>query len=131
MQNIVKETVTQQTPGGASTISATSAQDTQTQTIVNVIYFISGVIEVTLLFRFLLKVSGANPGSIFVSLIYGFTQFLTLPFTSIFSAATSTGVEVRSVFEPATLIAMLVYAVVAWGIVKLVAILAGQSNEEL
>lgn len=131
MQNLVKQTVAKSSNGGVATVAKESATDTQTQTVASIIYFISGVIEVALVFRFVLKITGANPGSNFVSWIYGFTQFLIMPFQGIFSSAATTGIEVRAVFEPATLVALFVYALAAWGIVKLIAIAAGQSNEEL
>ena len=131
MQNVVKETVTQSNNTGVSTVARESSTDTQTQTVANIIYFVAGLLEIALLFRFVLKITGANPSSGFVSGIYGFTQLLTLPFRGIFSSAVTTGVEVRAIFEPATLIAMIVYALLAWGLVKLLAIMTGHSNEEL
>lgn len=121
MQNTIKET----------TVAQVSTTDTTTQTFANVIYFIAGLFEVALLFRFILKITGANPGSGFVSGIYSFTNLLVMPFRGIFSSTATPGAEVRAFFEPATLIAMLVYAVVAWGLVRLVAIASGRSNEEL
>jgi hypothetical protein len=131
MENIVKETVTQNSPAGSATVSKVSSTDTNTQTIASIIYFIFGLFEILLGFRLILKMTGANPGSGFVSGIYSFTQLLILPFRGIFSSAVSTGLEVKAIFEPATLVAMVVYALVAWGLVKLIAILAGHSNEEL
>jgi hypothetical protein len=131
MQQVTKETLTQQTADGSSTVAQVSTTDTQTQTAANIIYFIAGVLEITLLFRFIFRITGANPGSGFVSGIYGFTQFLILPFRGIFSPAASEGIEVRSIFEPATLIAMIVYAIIAWGAVRLIAIVSGHSSEEL
>jgi len=131
MQNVVKETIFQKSSNGVAAATTMDTTDTPTQTVANIIYFIAGLFEVTLLFRFILKVTGANPGNAFVSGIYGFTQFLIMPFRGIFPSATGTGVEVRSVFEPATIVALMVYAFLAWGIVKLVGILAGRSSEEL
>lgn len=121
MQNHIKETV----------ISNENTTDTQTQTVANSIYFIMGLIEVILLFRFILKVTGANPSSGFVAGIYSLSQILILPFRGIFSSAITPGVEVKAFFEPATLIAMIVYAVLAWGLVRMIAIMAGRSTEEL
>lgn len=131
MQNVVKETVVQRSPEGTASVAKVSASDTASQTLANIIYFIAGLFEIALGFRLVLKVMGANPGSGFVSFIYGFTQLLIMPFRGIFPTAVSSGIEVRSVFEPAVLVAMVVYATLAWGIVKLVAILSGQSSEDL
>ncbi len=67
------------------------------------------------MFRFLLKLTGANPGAGFTSFIYGVTYVFTAPFLSVFHITKIAG----SIFEWTTLLAMLVYGLVAWGIVKL------------
>jgi len=58
---------------------------------------------------------GANPLAGFTSFIYGVTYVFTAPFLSVFRITHIAG----SIFEWTTLLAMLVYALVAWGIVKL------------
>lgn len=131
MQNTIKETVTQRTNSGVATVAQESSTDTQTQTIANIIYFVVGLVEIVLVFRFLFKITGANPASGFVYWIYNVSQLMIMPFSGIFSSAVTPGVEVRAVFEPATLIALLVYGLLAWGLVRLVAIVAGHSSEEL
>lgn len=83
-----------------------------------VIWYILGVIEVLLAFRFVLRLLGANPNSGFVSLIYGVSSPFIAPFRGIFPTPSFEG----SVLEWATLIAMIVYAVVAYGIVYLLQI---------
>ncbi len=88
----------------------------------NFIYYILGVLEVLLAFRLVLRLLGANPASGFVNFIYDLSGIFTKPFTAIFSRATTEGLETTSVFEPETLIAMVVYALVAFGIVKLLLI---------
>ena len=95
--------------------------DTKTTTS-NVVYYVLGVIEVLLALRFIMKLLGANPGSGFVDFIYDFSGVFIAPFTGIFSRATTTGVETTSIFEPETLIAGLVYWLIAWGIVKLMSV---------
>ncbi|MEL1136574.1 YggT family protein [Desulfitobacterium sp. THU1] len=93
------------------------------QSIKRIVYYILGVIEVLLAFRFIFKLLGANPASGFVSGIYTMTSIFLSPFIGIFRTASARGVETQAVIEPANLVAMLVYAVIAWGIVKLVEIL--------
>jgi len=88
----------------------------------NIVYYILGVIEVLLAFRLVFKLLGANPQSPFVSLIYSVSQAFLSPFTGIFRSAVNKGIEAQSVLEPTTIIAMIVYAVIAWGIVKLIEI---------
>lgn len=86
----------------------------------NIVWFIVGLIEVLLAFRFVLKLLGANPSSGFVDFIYGITGILTAPFDKIFSVAKpETGDVVGSVFEPSILVAAIVYALLGWGIVKM------------
>jgi len=87
-----------------------------------IIYWILGVLETLLAFRLLLKLFGANPKSIFVSIIYSVSQVFVYPFVGIFKPAVSSGIEVQSILEPATVIAMIVYALVVLGIVKLIEI---------
>lgn len=82
-------------------------------------YYILGVLEVLFAFRFFFKLLGANPLSPFVSFIYALTKVLLYPFVGIFKTSI---IETQAVFEPATLIGMIVYALIAWGIVKLIEI---------
>lgn len=98
------------------------------QTIEYIVYFILGVIEILLMFRFIFKVLGANASSGFVNFIYDISDIFVLPFVGIFSSGTAQGVETTAVFEPATLVAMLVYAAIGWGIVRLVQVLSGQNQ---
>ena len=86
------------------------------------IYYILGLIEVLLLFRFLFKLLGANPNNGFVSFLYSITSILIAPFNGIFNSFVSQGLTSKSVLEPATLIAMIVYAVIARGIIGLIRI---------
>ncbi|MEX1112591.1 MAG: YggT family protein [Candidatus Andersenbacteria bacterium] len=83
-----------------------------------VIWYILGVLEVLLAFRFLLRLFGANPASGFVSFIYGVSAPFIAPFRAIFP----TPAFDQSVLEWSTLIAMVVYAVVAYGIIHLLQI---------
>jgi hypothetical protein len=86
------------------------------------VYYILGVLEVLFAIRLIFKLLGANPTSGFVSLIYSMTGLFLTPFTSIFRTAVTKGVETQSILEPATIIGMIVYSLVAWGIIKLIEI---------
>lgn len=92
------------------------------------IYYILGLIEVLLLFRFVFKLLGANPNNGFISFIYSIAGIFTSPFTGIFNSFISQGLAAKSILEPATLIAMVVYAVIAWGIVSLIRIKAEKND---
>ncbi|HZK55749.1 MAG TPA: YggT family protein [Desulfosporosinus sp.] len=95
------------------------------------VYFVLGVLEVLLAFRLVFKLLGANPQSPFVSIIYSISQAFLSPFSGIFKSAVNKGFETQSVLEPTTMIAMIVYAVVAWGIVKLIEIGKPSENKEI
>lgn len=84
-----------------------------------IIYYLLGLLETLLIFRFIFKLLGANPQSGFVAGIYAITGGMLAPFSGIFSPFITRGAETQSVFEPATLIGMLVYALIAWGLVRL------------
>ncbi|HEY8911226.1 MAG TPA: YggT family protein [Desulfosporosinus sp.] len=85
-----------------------------------IVYYILGILEVLFAFRLVFKLLGANPESPFVSFIYTLSQAFLAPFSGIFRSAVTKGIEAQAVLEPTTIIAMIVYAVVAWGIVKLI-----------
>lgn len=96
-----------------------------------IVYYILGVLEVLFAFRLVFKLLGANPQSPFVSFIYSVSQAFLAPFSGIFRSAVTKGIEAQSVLEPMTIIAMIVYAVVAWGIVKLIEISMPSKNNEI
>lgn len=88
-----------------------------------IVYYVLGVLEVLLAFRLIFKLLGANPTSPFVSFIYTLTQIFIYPFTGIFPTAATKGLETQAILESTTIIAMIVYAVIAWGIVRLIGIM--------
>ena len=96
-----------------------------------IVYYILGVLEVLFAFRLVFKLLGANPQSPFVSFIYTVSQAFLSPFSGIFRSAVTKGIEAQSVLEPMTLIAMIVYGIVAWGIVKLIEISRPLQNPEI
>ncbi len=50
-----------------------------------IVWYILGLLETALAFRFVLKLLGANPEAGFTSFIYGVTSIFTAPFLSVFS----------------------------------------------
>ena len=72
---------------------------------------------------------GANPDSIFVSLIYTVSGAFLAPFRGIFRSAVTNGIETKAVLEPMTIIAMIVYALLAYGIVRLIEIYATPKDQ--
>jgi hypothetical protein len=92
--------------------------------ITSIIYFLLGVLEVILGLRFIFRLLGANEASSFISFLYGVSHGFVGIFNGIFNDQSigSTGV-----FEISTLLAMLIYALIAWGIVSLVRVIFFQN----
>jgi len=103
------------------TRSVDSRASTKT-TVINLVWFIYGVIAILLALRFILKLTGANGSAGFVSFIYSVSSVLSGPFDAIFGVTTATTTHFTSVFEPSILVAIVVYGLIAWGIVKLLQI---------
>jgi len=81
-----------------------------------VVWFVAGVLLVLLAFRFVFALLGANPANGFANFIYTTSHPFVAPFFNLFSYNFRAGV---SHFETYTLVAMAVYAVVAWGLARL------------
>ena len=79
------------------------------------VWYILGFIEAVLAFRFLLRLLAANPAAGFTDFVYSLSYPFVAPFLNVFPAMRVEG----SVFEWATILAMIVYWLLAWGIVKL------------
>lgn len=90
-----------------------------------VIWFIVGVINVLLITRFILLLLGANRDAGFVDFIYWVTSPLVAPFVGIFGEPTYG----RFMFDWSSLIAIAVYTLLAWGIVKLMTL--ARPHEEI
>lgn len=78
-------------------------------------WYLLSLLEVLLAFRFVLKFTGANAQAGFTNFIYSVTWPFATPFIAVFPKTTIEG----SVFEWTTLLAMLVYWMLALAIVRL------------
>ena len=101
------------------TVASTAGPKT---TVANIVWYVYGLVAILLALRFVLKLTGANSSNGFVDFIYSLTKVFTAPFDSIFGVTTASSQTVTAVFEPSIIIAMVVYALIAWGIVKLLQI---------
>lgn len=120
---VIRETVT----SDGETVSRTKKVSTDDREVrandsrnlaERVVWFIAGLILILLAFRFILSLLGANRNNAFADFIYSASQPLVDPFFGLFSYNNyDYGV---SRFEVYTLFAMLVYAVLAWGISALI-----------
>ena len=91
-----------------------------------VVYYIGGVIISLLVLRVILQLLGANQGNGFVDFIYGLSGFFAAPFYGIFSYQPTYGV---STLEVSTLVAIVIYALLTWGVAKLFTL--GSTREDV
>lgn len=83
----------------------------------NVVWFIAGVLLIVLAFRFVLMLLAANQENTFANFVYTLSYPFAAPFFGLFGYTIRYGV---SQLELSTLVAMAVYALVAFGITRLI-----------
>lgn len=99
-------------------------EDQSMKTISRILYFLLGVIEILLLARFLLLLFGANLEAGFAQLVKILTDPLMFPFVGLFPPRMGETI----IFSSSTLVAMVVYAILFYGIVKLIKILKSRNS---
>lgn len=112
----VRETTTQQ--GDTTVQRQATVQRELTPGIVvaqRIIWFFAGAISVVIALRFVLLLLGANRDAGFTDFVYSLSAPFIAPFIGIFGEPTYG----TSVFEISSLLAIAIYLLVAWGIVKL------------
>jgi hypothetical protein len=82
-----------------------------------VVWYVLGIVEALLMFRFILRMLGANPAAGFTNFIYSLSLPFVAPFLNVFALGRVEGSPY--VIEWSTLLAMMVYAVLAYGIIKI------------
>jgi uncharacterized protein YggT (Ycf19 family) len=136
METIEKEKSTSVMPPEAQGAPTIGAKPIQAQTVVNpirlrfrgvqVVWYLLGLIEVMLLLRFILKFIGANQAA-------GFTQFIyaiSYPFAGAFMNVVGPARIGNSVIDWSILMAIIIYSLVAWGIVKIFVMSQPVSDQE-
>jgi hypothetical protein len=118
-------------PEEASTTRTTSSVEEEASpprsvVAVRIVYYILGVIEVILAFRFVLALLGANRANDFAQFVFNLSLPFVQPFFGLFKYEPTYG---SSQFEIYTLVAMAVYAVVAWGIASLIRLPRGTDED--
>jgi len=98
---------------GAVEHASTSVAGSYNFRLAAIVGFIVGVVDILIAGRFLGKLLGASSQSAFVNFIYHVSAPLVAPFAGIFG---DTGSK-SNLFETASLVAIVVYAVIGWGIV--------------
>ena len=84
--------------------------------ITRVVWFVFGAIDVLIAARFALLLFGANAAAGFVRFIYAVSDVFMAPFVAIFNTQRVSGIT----FEWSALVAIAVYALIAWGIAALI-----------
>lgn len=92
--------------------------------VARVIWWIAGVVIALLALRVILMLFGANEGSPFVGFIYAVSQIFAWPFYGIFPQPAYGA----SALDSASLVAMIVYALIAWGLARLTTLTARHSE---
>jgi hypothetical protein len=87
--------------------------------VTQLIWLFLGFLEGVLGLRFIFKLIGVNPANAFATLLYKVTDFFVAPFANLTGAPAAGGM----VFEFSTLLAMIVYGLVGWALVRLVYVL--------
>jgi hypothetical protein len=80
------------------------------------IWLFLGILEVLIALRIGLKLIGANPDSPIVALIYGFTYLFLFPFQGMTVTPSAGGM----VLELSSFFAMVIYALIAWAVERIV-----------
>lgn len=81
-----------------------------------VVWYVAGVIIALLALRIILLLLAANQGNGFVDFIYNLSNVFAAPFYGIFNYTPHYG---KFYFEISSVVAIIIYALVAWGITEL------------
>jgi YggT family protein len=117
MAEVEDKTVT--TERTTETVPAQKESGSGMRLAVNIVWFIEAVIVTLLGLRFFLRLFGANPSNGFVDFIYNVSYPFVAPFLGMFNYDDNLAngrVEIETIF------AIIVYALFAWLLVKLLTI---------
>lgn len=91
------------------------------------VWYLLALVETLLIFRFVLLALGANPLNGFVSFVYAITDPMTLPFVGMLPELSQGSL----VIDWASIVAIVVYALIAYALVHLVQMLRPVSRTEV
>lgn len=112
----VRETTT--TDGNTTVTRQAALRTDHTPGVViaqRIVWYVAGLITAIIALRFILLLLGANREAGFTDFIYSISAPLVAPFVGIFGEPTYG----TSVFELSSVLAIVVYLLIAWGIAKL------------
>ncbi len=84
--------------------------------VTQLIWLLLGILESMIALRVVFKLLGVNAANAFATLLYGVTNLFIAPFESLAGAPAAGGM----VLEISSIIAMIVYALMAWGLERIV-----------
>ena len=119
------EPVVTREPVGTTQQTTSVARAGTSTVLYKVIWLIAGIIIALLALRILFLLLGANQGAPFVDFIYGLSGIFAWPFYGIFSYTPAYG---HSVLEVSSIVAILIYALIAWGLGKLVTVTSPRTD---
>jgi hypothetical protein len=88
------------------------------------VWLLFGILEALIALRIGLKLIGANPASPIAVFIYGFTNLFLFPFTGLIGTPSAGGM----VLEISSMIAMGVYALIAWALERIIWVIFYRPN---
>jgi YggT family protein len=124
------EVVTTSTPAAAADRTTATAYDPYAgrrqaaYRLMQAVYLVFGIIEALIAIRIVLRALGANSQAGFAQLIYGVSAPLVAPFAGLFGNPQAGG----AVLELHSIVALIVYALLAWLVGKLVWLLVGETR---
>jgi len=92
----------------------------------SIVWFVFGAIEVFIAIRFVLTMLGANIEAGFVKFIYAVSDVFMAPFNAIFNTGTVSG----ATLEWSALVAIAIYALIAWGTVALIGAISPRTHAQ-
>ncbi len=103
----------------------TANQNSSVARIVNIVYLLFGALELLLIVRIVLRLISANPDNGFANFVYG----LSAPFVGLFATLLQNpALSSTSVLEITTIVAMLVYAIAAWLVGRVIWLLLSRAR---
>lgn len=88
-----------------------------------IIWLVTGILEALIGIRVVLRLLAASPEAGFAQFIYGITAVFVAPFGLLFQDPSAVG----AVLELSSLVAMLIYALAAWGLVRILWVILDES----
>ena len=121
MVDQIQEVRTSESRSGDETVTkravSTKNPDLAVSKMQRFVYLIFGLLEGFLALRFVLVLFGANASNGFANLVYTVSHPFVSPFQTLFNEPFHAGI---SKLEVGTLVAMIVYALLAWFIMSMV-----------